>query len=98
MEREGRFSAGIATDFDVAEGETPPAGSERLHGGLLRSETTGHVFGARSGMTASRRDLSRPEDPFEEAVSPALEESGDAVDFDEIETEKELQRFGEKAA
>src|SRR5439155_6367483 len=90
VEREGRLSAKVPPDLDIAERQTAPADSERLHRRLFRREPAGDVLRPRARMTAARRDFPGPEDAADETVPPAVEDGGDAVDFGEVETEEDF--------
>lgn len=91
MQRENGFSGRVAPDLDVAKSESAPAGAECFHGRLLRRESAGDVFGAGAPVPPGSGELSRTEDPFDEPLAPAVEDIRDAIDFREIDAEKELQ-------
>jgi hypothetical protein len=91
VEANARFAAGLAADLDLPEGEPSPSGAQRLHRRLLGRESSGHVLSEGRRIPAARENLARPKDPGEEPLRVALQDSGDPIDFGEVESDEKIR-------
>jgi hypothetical protein len=77
-----RPAASVGADFDLAPAYAASTGAEGLHGRLFGGETDGEL----GRPAAGARLLGRRVDAVEETLAVAFEDSGDAGDFDEVDT------------
>jgi hypothetical protein len=82
---EGGSLTGLAADLDFSPGDAVlDAGTEGFGSGLLGGEAGGEAFGGVAALEAAVGNFGWGEDTVEEAISEALDGSGNSVNLDHV--------------